>query len=290
MFNSLYLSRPWFVCFEGEDDDAAAKAATEKAAADKAAAEKAAAAEAGKTFTQEELNHFLADDRRKTQAAYQTQLKAQEEKLQVVLKSQSLTESDRHALKENLESVQGQLRSAAADAAKEKQELEQAYQARLTETEKKAHIWEQMYRDSTVQRSLQDAAVKHDSFSASQVVTLLKPMTKLVEALDPVTKRPTGQFEVQVVMMDVNPKTGQREEMTRTPDEAVARMKQMPEDFGNLFKANVVSGIGASSATGGVMPGRGGRLDAATIKKLTPAQYREIRAKNPELLGLEKRR
>ena len=37
MFHSLYLSRPWSACFEGEDD--AAKAAAEKAAADKAAAE-----------------------------------------------------------------------------------------------------------------------------------------------------------------------------------------------------------------------------------------------------------
>jgi len=283
MSNFLYLSRPWFVCFEGEDD--AAKAAAEKAAAEKAAAEKAAA-RANKTFTQEELNSILAEDRRK----HQTQLKTQEEKLQEVLKSQSLTEADRKALKENLESVQGQLRSAEAAAAKEKQELEQAYQVKLVETEKKAHSWEAMYRDSTIQRSLQDAAVKNDAFSSSQIVTILKPMTKLVEVLDPVTQRPTGQYEVKVVMMDVNPKTNQREEMTRTPEEAVARMKQLPEEFGNLFKANVVSGIGSSSVTGGFAPGQGGKLDAAAIKKLTPEQYREIREKNPGLLGLGPKR
>ena len=41
MFRSLYLSRPWSSCFEGEDD--AAKAAADKAAADKAAADAAAA-------------------------------------------------------------------------------------------------------------------------------------------------------------------------------------------------------------------------------------------------------
>ena len=31
------------------------------------------------------------------------------------------------------------------------------------------------------------------------------------------------------------------------------------------------------------MPGQGGKID---VRKLTPTQYREIREKNPELLGL----
>jgi hypothetical protein len=48
-----------------------------------------------------------------------------------------------------------------------------------------------------------------------------------------------------------------------------------------------VSGIGSSSATGGLMPGKGGQID---VRKLTPQQYREIRAKNPELLGLAPKR
>jgi hypothetical protein len=140
-----------------------------------------------------------------------------------------------------------------------------------------------MYRDSTVQRSSQDAAVKNDAFSPSQIVTLLKPMTKLVEVLDPITKRPTGQYEVQIEMMEVNPKTNELEKMVRSPEDAVKRMKELPEQYGNLFKSGVVSGIGSGSATGGVAPGQGGKID---VRKLTPAQYREIRAKNPELLGL----
>ena len=48
-----------------------------------------------------------------------------------------------------------------------------------------------------------------------------------------------------------------------------------------------VSGIGAGTATGGLMPGQSGRLSADAINKLTPAQYREIRANHPEWLGLD---
>lgn len=291
MFNSLYLSRPWFGCFEGEGggDGAGAGAGANGGAGDGAGAGDGGADDQVKKFSQAELNRFLAEERRKEQAKGQAQLKTQEEKLQTVLKSQSLTENERKALQENLESVRGQLRSAEAAAAKEKQELEQAFQTRLMESEKKASNWESMYRDSTIQRALQDAAHANDAFSAGQIVTLLKNQTKLVEVIDPVTQRPTGQFEVKVVMMDVNPKTGQREEMTRTPEEAVARMKQLDE-FVNLFKANVVSGIGSSSATGGYMPGQSGRLSPADIKKLTPEQYRKIRETNPGLLGLAPKR
>jgi hypothetical protein len=84
-------------------------------------------------------------------------------------------------------------------------------------------------------------------------------------------------------MPDVDPKTGDQVMMTRNPDEAVKRMKELPEQYGNLFKSGVVSGIGSGSATGGLLPGQSGRVD---VRKLIPQQYREIREKNPALLGL----
>jgi len=280
----LLLSRAQFACFDGEDAAAAAAAAAAaKAAAEKAAAEEvaaaAAAAAAGKSFTQDDVNKMLAEDRRKHQA----QLKTMETRLQEVLSSKNLTEAERKALQENLSAVQGQLRSKEAQAALEKQELEQSYQVKLTDAEKKATTWESLYRDSTVQRSLQDAGIKNDAFSPGQIVTLLKPMTKMMEEMDPTTKRPNGHYKVMVEMPDVDPKTGEQVMMTRTPEEAVKRMKELPEQYGNLFKAGVVSGIGSGSATGGLLPGQSGRVD---VRKLTPQQYREIREKNPELLGL----
>ena len=57
--------------------------------------------------------------------------------------------------------------------------------------------------------------------------------------------------------------------------------------YGNLFKSGVVSGIGGNSATGGLAPGANGQID---VRKLSPTQYREIREKNPELLGLKPKR
>jgi hypothetical protein len=278
--SELYFAPALFSCFEGDGEAekaAAAKAADEVAAATASAA--AAAAAAGKTsFTQDDLNKILAEDRRK----HQSQLKTMETKLQEVLTSKNLNENERKALQENLAAVQGQLRSKEAQAALEKEELKQSYETRLTESEKKAQGWESLYRESTLDRSLQDAAVKNDAFSPSQIVTLLRPMTALIEEMDPATNKSTGRYKPMVTMPDVDPKTGLSTAMVRTPEEAVKRMKELPDQYGNLFKAGVVSGIGAGSATGGLASG-GGKID---VRKLTPQQYREIRAKNPELLGL----
>ena len=284
MFTSLYLSRPWSACFEGDDD--AAKAAADKAAADAAAASTAAAAAAaaaGKTFTQDEVNRIVATDRRKLEDS----LKKTEKQYQDLLASQSLTEQERKALKANLEMVQGQLRSKEEQLLLEKKQVEEVYAGKLQESEKKASFFETLFRDSTIERALQDAAVRHEAFSPSQIVTQLRSQTKMLEETDPKTGRLTGKYKPMVEMLTVNPTTGETETKAYTPEEAVKKMKDDPDTWGNMFRSGVVSGIGSGSATGGLMPGQGGKID---VRKLTPTQYREIREKNPELLGLAPKR
>jgi hypothetical protein len=277
MFNSLYLSRPWSACYEGDDD-------ADTAAADKAAAEAtaAAAAAAGKTFTQDQVNHLIATDRRKLEDA----LKKTEKQYQDLLSSQSLTEQERKALQANLEMVQGQLRSKEEQLQVEKRQIEETYAGKLQEMEKKATHFETLYRDSTIERALQDAAVKHEAWSPSQVVTLLRGQAKMLEVTDAKTGKLTGKYNPMVEMASVNSATGEVETTAYTPEDAVKRMKDDKDTWGNLFRSGVVSGIGAGTATGGLTPGQSGRLDAAAINKLSAEQYREIRATHPEWLGL----
>ena len=289
MFRSLYLSRPWVSCFEGEGgagDGAGvgAGAGAGVVAATVAGASAGAAAAAGDSrFTQDDLNRFLAEDRRK----HQVQLQKMESQLNELAKSKSLTEQERQTLKENLDTIAGQLRTKEQQLTLEKRQLEEQYQVKVQDAEKKAQVWEALFRDSTIDRSLQDAAVKHEAFNPAQLVTQLRPWTRVIEVMDEKTGKPTGKYKPVVDMPDVDATTNEQAIMTRSPEEAVKRMKEMPEQWGNLFRSNVVSGIGSSSATGGLMPGQGGKID---VRKLTPTQYREIREKNPELLGLAPKR
>jgi chromosome segregation ATPase len=227
------------------------------------------------------VNRFLAEDKRK----HQTALAQVEAKLQEALADKTMTEATRKALEENLTAIQGQLRTKEQQLAHEKKQMEEVHTTEVVELKKKVQVWESLYRDSTVERALQDAAVKGDAFNAEQIVVLLRPMTKLLEVVDERTGKTTGKYKPMVEMSDVDPKTGEPVQMVRTPEEAVKRMKELPDTFGNLFKSGVVSGIGAGTATGGA-PG-GGRVD---VRKLTPQQYRELREKNPELLGLRPKR
>ena len=276
MLTSLYLSRPWSCCYEGEDAAAAAAAAA-------AAGNAGGAGGAAKTFSQEEVNHIVATDRRKMEDA----LKKTEKQYQDLLASQSLTEQERKALQANLEMVQGQLRSKEEQLLMEKKQVEEVYAGKLQEAEKKSAFFETLYRDSTIERALTDAAVKHEAFSPMQIVTQLRGQTKMLEETDPKTGRLTGKFKPMVEMLAVNATTGETETKAYTPDEAVKKMKDDRDTWGNMFRSGVVSGIGSGSATGGLMPGQGGKID---VRKLTHEQYLEIRAKNPELLGLAPKR
>jgi hypothetical protein len=131
---------------------------------------------------------------------------------------------------------------------------------------------------------LQTAAINGDAFNSGQIVGLLRPITELRPEWDKDGKE-TGRLVPMIDFPDVDEKTGENIKTLRTPQDAVKRMKELPQNYGNLFKSNVVSGVGAGTAAGTGVPASG-TVDA---RKLTPEQYRKIREENPELLGLKRR-
>ena len=235
-----------------------------------------------RTFTQEEVNKFLASDRRKHQEKYESL----EGSYQQLLENESLSKDERNKLEESLENLRAQYRTKEQQAAHDRKKLEEEYTERLAEAEKQYEVWERRYMESTISRALQDAAVSHEAYNPSQVVALLRPMTKMVEKTDE-KGRGLGEFEPMIDFADVDLETGESVMTQRTAENAVKRMQELPDLYGNLFKSGVVSGIGGNSATGGLAPGANGQID---VRKLSPTQYREIREKNPELLGLKPKR
>jgi hypothetical protein len=70
---------------------------------------------------------------------------------------------------------------------------------------------------------------------------------------------------------DVDEKTGKEISTLRTPAEAVKRMKELPKVYGNLFKSNVVSGVGAGQASTGAN-------DSQDYSNMSAEEYRKNRA------------
>jgi len=278
--NDWYKSCALTACYEGEEGGDPPPANPDKV-------DEVKPPEGFTPDQQKKFNDAIAAERRKQETKYRKELEKTEATYKELLaNSKSLTEKERQTLQDNLETIQGQLRSKEQQAAQEKKELEAAYQGKLTAAEQRAVAAEQRWRDSTIVRALQDAAVENEAYNTRQVTTLLKDWTKLVESVDEKTGKGNGQFKVMVEFPDNDATTGQAIMTTKTPGEAVKRMTEIAE-YQNLFRKNVVSGVGGNSAIGGLTPGSNGRID---VRNLTPDQYQKIRAENPELLGLRRRR
>lgn len=215
--------------------------------------------DSGKTFTQEDLNKILADDKRKHQEKY----KQLEGSYQELLENQNLTKDERDKLKARLEDVQKSQRTKEQQVEYERKQAEEKYENELKTTMEQKEYWEGLFKQETLDRSLQDAAMVADAFNPNQIVGLLKPYTEL--------KEDEGKFVPMVDFPDIDEKTGEEIRTLRTPSDAVKRMRDLPKMYGNLFKSNVVSGVGAGNAPGA------GAADNLDYRSMTPEQYRKHR-------------
>ena len=255
-----YINKVWFTVFEGEED-AAAKAAADAAAA-KAAAD-AAAAKGGK-FTQEDVNRLLADEKRKHEARTRKAI----DELEAIKARATLTDQERTELETRLDNMKNELLTKEEMAKKELEKNTRKFTEELTKTTAERDAWQQRFSDSTIQRTITDAAIATKAINARQVIAILRPDTRLVEALD-ADGKPTGEMIAKVEFSDVD-KDGKPVTLDLTVAEAVKRMSEL-EEYANLFKADGVGGAGGTNR------GSGKPLDAKAIAK-NPALYRKLRA------------
>jgi hypothetical protein len=252
---SLYLSRPVLASFEGEPLPPPAPPEEEK------------------RFSQEEVNSIMATEKRKAQAKIDAVEKTLTETL---AKSKGLSASDRETLSAEVERLAAEKRSAEEQAAHERKQLEVRYQREVEAKEKAAKEWEGRYKEGTIENALQAAAVKGDAFSPDQVVTILRPLARVVDVVDEKTGKPTGKHRVEIAFPDVD-EDGNKVIRNLAPEQTTKRMKELTPLYGNLWKSGVVSGIGSGS--GGGTPGKGGPVDAAEVAKRSQSQYMELRQK-----------
>lgn len=257
------------LCFEGEESN------EEILSPEAPAGEQ----EEMRSFSQEDVNKFLAEDRRKHQERY----KALETSYQKALKNQQLDNGERNRLEQELSDLQASFRTKEQQIEYERKQAAVKFENELKEQQARADRWEKMYKEEKIDRSILDACGP-DVFHPKQILDMMRPKAQLKEEMTE-DGRPTGRLLTMVTLDDIDEKTGEPIQTLRTPADAVNRMKELPKLYGNQFRSNVVSGVGAGAAEGG--PGTTGKIDPT---RLTPEQYRKLRAENPEALGLDPRR
>jgi hypothetical protein len=209
-------------------------------------------------FTQEDLNTILADDKRKLREQY-AQLETVHNEL---LENVNLTQGDRDKLQMQIQDLRKAQLTEQQQVEFERKQVEEKYQTELEVATTRADHWEGKFKKETVARSLQDAAGGADAFNPTQVVALLKPDTELKDI--------EGELTPMVNFNDIDEKTGLPVQTLCTPADAVKRMQQLPKIYGNLFRSNVVSGVGAGQ-------GSGITQNAYDYENITSEQYRKNR-------------
>jgi len=133
-----------------------------------------------------------------------------------------------------------------------------------------------LYASSTIERSLQDAAITGEAIQPRQIVSILGNTTRLTEVLGEDGK-PTGRYAPVVTFNDQD-KEGKPVTLELSPGDAIKRMRELPE-YGNLFKGTAKGGLGEG---GGAAGSRGGQPALESLMK-DPAAYAKWRKDNPDL-------
>jgi hypothetical protein len=255
---NVILNHPWYSVFdEPTAEEAAATAETARLAAE--------AAKGGKTFSQEAVNKLLADDRRK----HESKTSAAIAELEALKSKATLTTEERNDLETRLDSMKNELLTKEELAAKAKTKLTKQYGEDIEKLTADRDSWQQRFTNQTIERAIIDSSIESEAFVPEQVVAILRPATKLEEALDDEGK-PTGQHKPKVTFEDTD-KAGKPVTLSLSVQEAVKRMAELPK-YGNLFKGKGVGGVGGHN-TGGA----GGSVDMAALAK-DPVAYRKARA------------
>ncbi len=239
-----------------------------------------------KTFSQEDLNKILAEDRRKHQA----QITRIQQTLEETAAAKGLEAQQREQLAARLEEIEASQRTKEQQAAHERVQAEKAQAAKVDAAAKESQKWREKFQSALVESELTRAVSDPDVFNPDQLKTMMRGSgVELEQIRDEATGQMTENHRV-VVVFDDRDAEGKPVKTKTDPVTAVKRMKALTAVYGNQFRAGVVSGVGSGAGPAG--PGSFGGPGGTGVdpKNLSPEQYMAIRAKSPELLGLRRKK
>jgi hypothetical protein len=227
-----------------------------------------------KTFTQEEVNALLAENKKSLQKQNQELVN----QLETLKTNTKLTTEEKQALQDRIDalSTQHMTEQQKLQAALDKTSKESKVQVEALTTESKK--WQGEYQRLLVTQGIIAGAVEHKAAdrTGEQLAAMLLPRAKVVEKLDD-SGQPTGIFEAKLPVTVIDPKTKKPVVVELPIVEAIGKMREDPKNS-NLFLIDGKPGFGGTN--GG--SGGNGTGKPAFDPKMSPSDYRKNRA---EIIG-----
>ena len=198
-------------------------------------------------ITQEKLQEAVTAAKTEAESQFKAQLKEYQELAETLRSKASLSAKEKETYETQLKTLKSQLMTSEELKREEIQRKETELTEKLGQLESDRDGWRTRFQTTLVERQLADAAVKNEAFNPSQIVSLLRPLTAVVEATDE-KGRPTGSFTAQVDW-SVKNDDGKVVSLKLTPEQVVQKMAANADYF-NLFKSALKKGPSASQHAG----------------------------------------
>lgn len=217
------------------------------------------------TFTQDDVNKIVAEEKRNFQKRVQT-LNSEIDSLK---QKGDLTAQQKKELESKIDELNSTLMTKEELAAQEKKKIEKQAKQQQEILETEAKSWRDRYTKSTIENNITSAAIENDAISPDQIIALIGPNTRLVEEQD-ANGEATGNFITKVKFNDID-ENGKSITLDLSVQDAVKRMTELSK-FQNLFKNTGNNGLGLSNNNN-----REGELNLSKIAK-DPVAYRKALA------------
>jgi hypothetical protein len=174
-----------------------------------------------KTFTQDEVNTFLAEERRKAQKQFEEVKK---------------TASNADLLAKKLKEMESQYLTKEQLAAQAAEEAKTQHETEVKRLQDSEVAWKGRFEQTIVSNAISSAALKHNAYDAEQLGLIIGPMTRVVEKTDD-KGQGTGVFQT-VTSIEID---GKKLELPTA--EAVEKLRASGR-YPNQFKVNGQPGTG----------------------------------------------
>lgn len=225
----------------------------------------------GKLMTQTQIDQIVE----KRVAKMKQQNRQTLTQLETLQSSTKMDTEGREALEIELEELRVRTLSQDEIQKREAKKVSDKYSVDLKTAQEDSTVWQDRYNNLRISYEINTAAAKNKVVSQSlgMVESFLRPNTKLVENRDNDGKG-TGTFEPIVDFTDVDSEGKAIVVQMSVPD-TIKRMSELPEQYGNLFEGQKISGTGGTSGSSG----SSGSIDPS---KLDTDAYLKLRKENPQ--------
>ena len=226
---------------------------------------------AEKTFNQTQVNDVV-EKRVAKMKAENRQMLQKFESLQANMQTNS---EGREAMETELEELRQRTLSQDEIQKREAKKAQDKYSKDLEVAQASAKTWQNDYNDLRISNEITSASAgtKVLKQSYGMVESFLRPNTKLVELRDE-NGDPTGSYEGVVDFAD-NDDDGKPIVVQMSIPQAIKRMSDLPDKYGNLFEGQKIGGTGTNSGSG--TPG-----SKADPSKMSTEDYLKFRKENPQ--------